>query len=87
MKRTQDTPLLARSIKRVRKGVYEIRLEHPSRRKYGYELFWAPSIEAAKQQCLRLYPSTVFVPKRSARTTKRKVTPESNNDSVFPHSD
>lgn len=76
MRRTQDTPLLAVSIKRVRKGVYDIRLVHPSGRKYGVERFYAPDKVAAQLQCLRLYPSTVFKPAR--RGKKVPLTLESN---------
>lgn len=71
LKRADDTPLLARSIRRVRKGVYEIMLYHPSGRKYGYERVFAASMHLAYAACLRLYPTTVFVP-------KRRVTPKSN---------
>jgi hypothetical protein len=59
--------LLARSTKRVRKGVYDIALYHPSGRKYGDERFCAPSLAVARERCLRLYPTTVFLPKRRAK--------------------
>jgi hypothetical protein len=62
--RRQDTPLLARSIKRVRKGVYDIMLYHPSGRKYGEERFVARNKEDALRRCRLIYPSTILAPTR-----------------------
>lgn len=59
---THDTPLLARTIKRVRKGLYRIELWHPSGRKFEDELFEAATVKRARERCRLLYPSTVFVP-------------------------
>lgn len=68
-----DTPLIARAIKRLRKGAYSIRLCHPSGRLYGTERFYAPNIEQARAACKRLYPSTVFPHKRRAKPVPRDV--------------
>jgi hypothetical protein len=80
MRRPQDTPLLAVSVKRVRKGVYDIRLVHPSGRKFDVERFFASSMPAARQQCQRLFPSTVFKP---ARTTKPRRTCKCDLDTII----
>jgi hypothetical protein len=70
LKRAQDMPLFARSIRRVGKSrhalgyVYEIALHHESGRLYGRERFTARDMPDALQRCQRLYPTTVFLPKR-----------------------
>lgn len=71
MRKNQDTPLIARTIRRVRKGVYDIALYHPSGRRYGIwpERFYAKDMAAARAACMRLYPSTVFLPSRRAKET------------------
>jgi hypothetical protein len=60
MKRAEDMPLLARSIRRVSKGVYVIELRFESGRLYGRERFEARDMAHAMERCRRLYPSTVY---------------------------
>jgi hypothetical protein len=59
-KRPNDLPLLARSIRRVSKGVYVIELRFESGRLYGRERFEARSMSHAMERCRRLYPSTIY---------------------------
>jgi hypothetical protein len=65
--RPADTPLLARTIKRVRKGVYDIVLYHPSGRKYGEERVTATNKQDALRRCRLIYPSTILAPSRHKR--------------------
>jgi hypothetical protein len=64
MRQREDTPLLARTIKRVRKGVYDIVLYHPSGRKYGEERVTATNKQDALRRCRLIYPSTILAPSR-----------------------
>lgn len=63
MRNNQDTPLIVRSIRRVRKGVYAVWLRHPSRRPYNQglpEYFYGATIHEARAMCRRMYPSVIF---------------------------
>jgi hypothetical protein len=73
--RPQDTLLVARSIKRVRKGVYDITLYHPSGRKYGEERFSALNQEDALRRCRLIYPSVTRKPAKASAMPVAKPAP------------